>query len=94
MDKRWRRVPDGKPQTCFSGHGPTEPSLTAGIDVQAADVEKTVAKASRFAIILGAASIMRGRSSMVERQPSKLAVEGSSPFARLIRRGRVSVAIE
>ena len=27
-------------------------------------------------------SALRGRSSMVERQPSKLNVEGSSPFAR------------
>ena len=29
----------------------------------------------------------RGRSSMVERQPSKLNVEGSSPFARFVDRG-------
>jgi hypothetical protein len=27
---------------------------------------------------------IRGRSSMVERQPSKLNVEGSSPFARFL----------
>ena len=47
-----------------------------------ADVQETVANTSGFANMHGDGSMSRGRSSMVERQPSKLAVEGSSPFAR------------
>ena len=68
--------------TCFSGHDKTEVCITASIDVEAADGQKTVANTSGFAIMHADASMTRGRNSMAECQPSKLAVVGSSPIAR------------
>ncbi len=71
--------------TCFSGHDKTEVCITERIDVEAHDVQETLANTGGFAIMHADASKTRGRNSAVECQLPKLDVVGSNPIARFCR---------
>ncbi len=74
--------------TCLSGHDEVQAYTTTIDPVKTSEVQETIANTSGFAIMHDDAQTPCGRSSMAERQPSKLAVEGSSPFARFYRSNR------